>query len=184
MSELSLRLSSHSATPTISQSAGLVETAQPIRTMAIKLEDGVLEEGEGGGCEMQSKEKAVEEAEEPLEVTHVPHFHHKSFYHSLRIVKNLRVFWLKWCGKPFPSVLEEQGCVWHWQLLFNVCRLHSILGMLEKKEIQNVKRSMLRNGKTSKKVTIGQKKNHTFASYVSSLLRRYFLELGNANHKH
>lgn len=37
--------------------------------MAIKLEDGVLEEGEADGCE--SEEKAVEEAEEQLEVTFV-----------------------------------------------------------------------------------------------------------------
>lgn len=71
MTELSLRLTSHSATPTIPQSAGLVETAQPIRTLAIKLEDGVLEQG-GEGCEMQSKEKAVETAEEQLEVTRGP----------------------------------------------------------------------------------------------------------------
>ncbi|CAF89620.1 unnamed protein product [Tetraodon nigroviridis] len=70
LTELSLRLTSHSATPTIPQSAGLVETAQPIRTLAIKLEDGVLEQG-GEGCEMQSKEKAVETAEEQLEGVHV-----------------------------------------------------------------------------------------------------------------
>lgn len=81
VTDLSLRLSSHSATPTTPQSAGLVETAQPIRTLAIKLEDGVLEEGEGGGCETQSREEAVEEAEEQLEVTHAPHFHRESFYH-------------------------------------------------------------------------------------------------------
>lgn len=85
MTDLSLRLSSHSATPTTPQSAGLVERAQPIRTLAIKLEDGVLEEGEGGGCETQGREEAVEEAEEQLEVTHAPHFHRKSFYHLLQI---------------------------------------------------------------------------------------------------
>lgn len=61
----SLRLSSHPATPTAPQSAELVETAQPIRTLAIKLEEG--EEG----CEMQSKEKAME-TEEQLEVTRAP----------------------------------------------------------------------------------------------------------------
>lgn len=76
VSDLSLRLSSHPPTPTIPPSAGLVETAQPIRTMAIKLEDGVLEEGgEAGGWERRSQEEGVEEAEEQLEVTHLPLFH-------------------------------------------------------------------------------------------------------------
>lgn len=75
-SDLSLRLSSHPPTPTIPPSAGLVETAQPIRTLAIKLEDGVLEEGgEAGGCERRSKEEGAEEAEEQLEVTYLPLFH-------------------------------------------------------------------------------------------------------------
>eukprot|EP00066_Takifugu_rubripes_P028769 XP_011618035.1 PREDICTED: tectonin beta-propeller repeat-containing protein 2 [Takifugu rubripes] len=70
LSDLSLRLSSHLATPTITPSAGLVETAQPIRTMAIKLEEGVMEE-EGEGCERLSKEEGVEEAEEQLEGVHM-----------------------------------------------------------------------------------------------------------------
>lgn len=50
-----------------------METAQPIRTMAIKLEEGAMEE-EGEGCERLSKEEGVEEAEEQLEVTHLPLF--------------------------------------------------------------------------------------------------------------
>lgn len=63
--------------------------------MAIKLEDGVLEEGEGGGCDLQNKENAVEEAEEQVEVTLAPHVHHKSFDRLLRLVKKLVVFRLK-----------------------------------------------------------------------------------------
>lgn len=87
VTELSLRLSSHSAAATISQSAGLVETAQQIRTMAIKLEEGVLEEGGGGGgCETQGKEK-VEEAEEQLEVTPFPPQELLSFPQDLEKVK-------------------------------------------------------------------------------------------------
>lgn len=91
MSELSLGLSSHLAPPALPPSAGLVETAQPIRTMAIRLEDGALEEGgEGGGCERQSKEEGVEEAEEQLEVTPDPftttHFDYLHFEKPLHIL--------------------------------------------------------------------------------------------------
>lgn len=70
MSEPSLRLPSHVVTPTVIPETGSVETAQPIRTMAIITEDGVREEGgEVGGWERQSEEDGVEEAEEQLEVT-------------------------------------------------------------------------------------------------------------------
>lgn len=77
MSELSVRLSSPLAMPTILLPTGSVETAQPIRTMAIILEGGGREEG--GGWERHSEEgekeeeeegvEEVEEAEEQLEVT-------------------------------------------------------------------------------------------------------------------
>ncbi|XP_076604722.1 tectonin beta-propeller repeat-containing protein 2 [Chaetodon auriga] len=72
LSELSVRLSSPLATPTILPPTGSVETAQPIRTMAIIIEGGGREEGGGGGQEWHSeeveKEEEVEEAEEQLEV--------------------------------------------------------------------------------------------------------------------
>lgn len=78
MSEFSVRLSSPLATPTILPPTGSVETAQPIRTMAIIVEGGGREEG-GGGQERHIEEgeneeedegvEEVEEAEEQLEVT-------------------------------------------------------------------------------------------------------------------
>ncbi|XP_044021552.1 tectonin beta-propeller repeat-containing protein 2 [Siniperca chuatsi] len=76
LSELSVRLSSPLATPTILPPTGSVETAQPIRTMAIIVEGGRREErGGGGGWERHSEEgeeeeavEQVEEAEEQLEV--------------------------------------------------------------------------------------------------------------------
>ncbi|XP_051250468.1 tectonin beta-propeller repeat-containing protein 2 isoform X4 [Dicentrarchus labrax] len=85
LSELSVRLSSPLTTPTILPPTGSVETAQPIRTMAIIVEGGGREEGGGGGggggggWERHSEEgekeeeeegvEEVEEAEEQLEVT-------------------------------------------------------------------------------------------------------------------
>lgn len=74
MSELSVRLSSPLTTPSILPPTGSVETAQPIRTMAIIVEGGGREEG-GGGWERHSEEgekeeeEDVEEAEEQHEVT-------------------------------------------------------------------------------------------------------------------
>uniref|UniRef100_UPI0037E88311 tectonin beta-propeller repeat-containing protein 2 n=1 Tax=Semicossyphus pulcher TaxID=241346 RepID=UPI0037E88311 len=81
LSELSVRLSSPLTTPTILPPTGSVETAQPIRTMAIIVEGGGREEGGGGGgggWERHSEEgegeedeegvEEVEEAEEQLEV--------------------------------------------------------------------------------------------------------------------
>ncbi|XP_042372407.1 tectonin beta-propeller repeat-containing protein 2-like, partial [Plectropomus leopardus] len=64
--DMSARLSSPLATPTIFPSTGSVETAQPIRTMAIILEGGGREAGSGGE---RSGDEEVEEAEEQLEVT-------------------------------------------------------------------------------------------------------------------
>lgn len=79
MSELSVCLSSPLATPTILPPTGSVETAQPIRTMAIIVEGGGREEGGGGGWDRHSEEgekeeeeegvEEVEEAKEHLEVT-------------------------------------------------------------------------------------------------------------------
>ncbi|TDG98465.1 hypothetical protein EPR50_G00200540 [Perca flavescens] len=73
LSEFSVRLSSPLATPTILPPTGSVETAQPIRTMAIIVEGGGREEGgrwerrsEDG--EKETEEEGVEEAEEQLEV--------------------------------------------------------------------------------------------------------------------
>ncbi|KAL7380916.1 hypothetical protein ABVT39_025956 [Epinephelus coioides] len=70
--DLSVRVSSPLATPTIFPPTGSVETAQPIRTMAIIVEGGGREEG-GGGWERHGEdgeeEEEVEEAEEQLEVT-------------------------------------------------------------------------------------------------------------------
>ncbi|XP_049452160.1 tectonin beta-propeller repeat-containing protein 2 isoform X2 [Epinephelus fuscoguttatus] len=70
--DLSVRVSSPLATPTIFPPTGSVETAQPIRTMAIIVEGGGREEG-GGGWERhgedREEEEEVEEAEEQLEVT-------------------------------------------------------------------------------------------------------------------
>ncbi|XP_035851875.1 tectonin beta-propeller repeat-containing protein 2 isoform X2 [Sander lucioperca] len=74
LSEFSVRLSSPLATPTVLPPTGSVETAQPIRTMAIIVEGGGREEG-GGRWERRSEdgeketeEEGVEEAEEQLEV--------------------------------------------------------------------------------------------------------------------
>ncbi|XP_030575048.1 tectonin beta-propeller repeat-containing protein 2 isoform X2 [Archocentrus centrarchus] len=73
LSELSVRLASPLTTPTILRPVGSVETAQPIRTMAIIVEGGGMEEGGGGGerfCEAKAEEdeeggvEEVEEAEE------------------------------------------------------------------------------------------------------------------------
>ncbi|KAM8914179.1 tectonin beta-propeller repeat-containing protein 2 isoform 2-T5 [Spinachia spinachia] len=68
--ELSVHQHSPMATPTILPPTGSVETAQPIRTMAIIVEGGVRVQ-QGGGRERPSKEgktEEVEEAEEQLEV--------------------------------------------------------------------------------------------------------------------
>lgn len=80
VSELSVRLSSPLATPTILPPTGSVETAQPIRTMAIIVEGGGKEEGGRVGWEVHKEEgekeeeeeglEEVEEAEEQLEVTY------------------------------------------------------------------------------------------------------------------
>uniref|UniRef100_A0A3Q1B9D9 HPS5-like beta-propeller domain-containing protein n=1 Tax=Amphiprion ocellaris TaxID=80972 RepID=A0A3Q1B9D9_AMPOC len=72
LSELSVRLTSPLTTPTILQPTGSVETAQPIRTMAIIVEGGGREEGGGGGrlCEEggdEEEEGGVEEVEEAEE---------------------------------------------------------------------------------------------------------------------
>ncbi|XP_029973409.1 tectonin beta-propeller repeat-containing protein 2 isoform X1 [Salarias fasciatus] len=75
LSELSVRLASPLTTPTIVQPTGSVETAQPIRTMAIIVEGGGREEGGGGGSDRlreegpEEEEEDVEEAEEQQEVT-------------------------------------------------------------------------------------------------------------------
>ncbi|XP_037342763.2 tectonin beta-propeller repeat-containing protein 2 isoform X2 [Pungitius pungitius] len=68
--ELSVHQHSPLATPTILPPTGSVETAQPIRTMAIIVEGGVRVQ-QGRGWERPSKEgktEEVEEAEEQLEV--------------------------------------------------------------------------------------------------------------------
>ncbi|CAK6982065.1 tectonin beta-propeller repeat-containing protein 2 [Scomber scombrus] len=65
LSELSVRLSSPLTTPTILPPTGSVETAQPIRTMAIIVEGGGREEG--GGGERHSEEMNEEEEEEEVE---------------------------------------------------------------------------------------------------------------------
>uniref|UniRef100_A0A3B4U5H4 Tectonin beta-propeller repeat containing 2 n=1 Tax=Seriola dumerili TaxID=41447 RepID=A0A3B4U5H4_SERDU len=72
LSELSIRLSSPLTAPTILPPTGSVETAQPIRTMAIIVEGGGREERGGGGKGLSDegeKEEAeeVEEAEEQEE---------------------------------------------------------------------------------------------------------------------
>lgn len=80
VSELSLRLSSPLATPTVVPPTGSVETAQPIRTMAIIIEVGDKEEGDGWGkhCKDEGKEEEeegaeeVEEGQEQLEVSDSP----------------------------------------------------------------------------------------------------------------
>lgn len=70
LSEFSVRLSSPLTTPTILPPTGSVETAQPIRTMAIIVEGGGREGGGGGerhgeeGNEEEEEEEEVEEAEE------------------------------------------------------------------------------------------------------------------------
>ncbi|XP_074484346.1 tectonin beta-propeller repeat-containing protein 2-like isoform X3 [Sebastes fasciatus] len=73
LSELSVRLSSPLATPVILPPTGSVETAQPIRTMAIIVEGGGREEGggewEGHGEEEEAEEEVEEAEEEQLEVT-------------------------------------------------------------------------------------------------------------------
>ncbi|XP_070698394.1 tectonin beta-propeller repeat-containing protein 2 isoform X2 [Pempheris klunzingeri] len=65
LSELSVRLSSPLATPIILPPNGSVETAQPIRTMAIIIEGGGREEG--GGWERHGEEGKKEEEEEGVE---------------------------------------------------------------------------------------------------------------------
>ncbi|XP_041668952.1 tectonin beta-propeller repeat-containing protein 2 [Cheilinus undulatus] len=83
LSELSIRLSSPLTTPTILPPTGSVETAQPIRTMAIIIEGGGREEGGGGGEWVKQGEdgekdedeeglEEVEEAEEQLEAADQP----------------------------------------------------------------------------------------------------------------
>ncbi|XP_054469725.1 tectonin beta-propeller repeat-containing protein 2 [Anoplopoma fimbria] len=73
LSLLDLHQSSPLTTPTILPPTGSVETAQPIRTMAIIVEGGGKEQ-QGGGWERHSEEgekeeeEEVEEAEEQLEV--------------------------------------------------------------------------------------------------------------------
>ncbi|XP_034432102.1 tectonin beta-propeller repeat-containing protein 2 isoform X11 [Hippoglossus hippoglossus] len=69
LSELSIRLSSPLTTPTILPQTGSVETAQPIRTMAIIAEGGARQEGGGGalGEKKEQEEEEVTEAEEQLE---------------------------------------------------------------------------------------------------------------------
>ncbi|XP_071354372.1 tectonin beta-propeller repeat-containing protein 2 isoform X2 [Trachinotus anak] len=69
LSELSIRLSSPLTTPTILPPTGSVETAQPIRTMAIIVEGGGREErgGEGKGLGEEGEKEEVEEVEEAEE---------------------------------------------------------------------------------------------------------------------
>ncbi|XP_040916355.1 tectonin beta-propeller repeat-containing protein 2 isoform X2 [Toxotes jaculatrix] len=67
LSELSIRLSSPLTTPTILPPTGSVETAQPIRTMAIIIEGGGMEEGGGGAGKTLGEEGAKEEDEEAEE---------------------------------------------------------------------------------------------------------------------
>uniref|UniRef100_A0A3P9IMA3 HPS5-like beta-propeller domain-containing protein n=1 Tax=Oryzias latipes TaxID=8090 RepID=A0A3P9IMA3_ORYLA len=59
VSELSVRLFSPLTTPTILQPTGSVETAQPIRTMAIIVEGGPAEEPGGGGPPCEEAEEQV-----------------------------------------------------------------------------------------------------------------------------
>lgn len=75
LSELSVRLSSPLTTPILLPPTGSVETAQPIRTMAIIIEGGgKVEEGgwdrlsEEEEKEVEEEEEVVEEAEEQVEV--------------------------------------------------------------------------------------------------------------------
>ncbi|XP_060938554.1 tectonin beta-propeller repeat-containing protein 2 [Limanda limanda] len=68
LSELSIRSSSPLTTPTILLQTGSVETAQPIRTMAIITEGGARQEGGGGARgEKKEEEEEVTEAEEQLD---------------------------------------------------------------------------------------------------------------------
>ncbi|XP_029349066.1 tectonin beta-propeller repeat-containing protein 2 isoform X2 [Echeneis naucrates] len=68
LSELSMRLSSPLTTPTILPATGSVETAQPIRTMAIIVEGGGMEGfGEEGGKEEVEEAEEQEEQEEQLD---------------------------------------------------------------------------------------------------------------------
>ncbi|XP_062252837.1 tectonin beta-propeller repeat-containing protein 2 isoform X2 [Platichthys flesus] len=67
LSELSVRLSSPLTTPTILPQTGSVETAQPIRTMAIIAEGGARQEGGAGAHGEKKEEEEVMEAEEQLE---------------------------------------------------------------------------------------------------------------------
>ncbi|KAM7402828.1 hypothetical protein PAMA_003650 [Pampus argenteus] len=74
LSELSVRLSSPLTMPTIVPPTGSVETAQPIRTMAIIVEGGGREGGGGGGenyGEEGNEEEEVKEAEEHDELQEV-----------------------------------------------------------------------------------------------------------------
>lgn len=67
--------------------------------MAIKLEDGVLEEGgEAGGCERRSQEEGVEEAAEQLEVTHLPPFPFRAvrYTRSLYLVSRSSMSFVQW----------------------------------------------------------------------------------------
>lgn len=67
MSQLSVRLATPLATPTFLPPVGSVETAQPIRTMAIIVEGGAKEDGggawkrssDGGGGEEEVEEEEV-----------------------------------------------------------------------------------------------------------------------------
>lgn len=67
VSELSVRLFSPLTTPTILQPTGSVETAQPIRTMAIIVEGGPAEEPGGGGppCEEAEEQEELQVGSEP-----------------------------------------------------------------------------------------------------------------------
>ncbi|XP_034721787.1 tectonin beta-propeller repeat-containing protein 2 [Etheostoma cragini] len=78
VSDISIRLSSPLATPTVLPPNGSVEMAQPIRTMAIIVEGGGREEGGGHGerwskdGDKETEEDGVEEAEEQLELMEQP----------------------------------------------------------------------------------------------------------------
>uniref|UniRef100_A0A8C8DX77 Tectonin beta-propeller repeat containing 2 n=1 Tax=Oryzias sinensis TaxID=183150 RepID=A0A8C8DX77_9TELE len=67
VSELSVRLFSPLTTPTILQPTGSVETAQPIRTMAIIVEGGPAEEPGGGGqpCEEAEEQEELQVSSRP-----------------------------------------------------------------------------------------------------------------------
>ncbi|XP_069392362.1 tectonin beta-propeller repeat-containing protein 2 [Paralichthys olivaceus] len=66
LSELSIRLSSPLTMPSMLPQTGSVETAQPIRTIAIITEGGARQEG-GGGDSVREEEEEVTEAQEQLE---------------------------------------------------------------------------------------------------------------------